>query len=263
MLELSIVIAIIGLLTGGVIAGQKLMESANMRQVLSDIDRYSHAIAQFKEKYEELPGDMTRATSIWGIAGGTGSDIACWTTDSYALSPAGRTCNGNGDGFIVCPDFSVAGGIANIWYYNERFRAWQQMANSGFIEGRYSGRQQGPVSASRSPGYNVPVGPSPGTYYDFAGAPFGVPATDPDMFPSQRAYNALGLLGQTSATFTPGMLHLIDSKADDGLPGQGKYESYKGTGTWQPGCTTTGDRLTSRYNLSRTDRICIGISVIF
>ena len=65
LIELSIVLVIIGLIAGGVLAGQDLMEAARLRAVISQVERYKTAVVTFKLKYDSLPGDMPNATKIW------------------------------------------------------------------------------------------------------------------------------------------------------------------------------------------------------
>ena len=50
LIELSIVIAIIGLLTGGVLGGQSLIRSAETRSIISEYNGYQSAIVQFHDK---------------------------------------------------------------------------------------------------------------------------------------------------------------------------------------------------------------------
>jgi prepilin-type N-terminal cleavage/methylation domain-containing protein len=66
LLELSIVLTIIALLAGGVVLGNSLLKSASMKRIITDVDLYKKSLEQFQEIYNELPGDMTNATQIWG-----------------------------------------------------------------------------------------------------------------------------------------------------------------------------------------------------
>lgn len=91
LVELSIVLVILGLLTGGILAGQSLIRAAELRSYITDVQRYPAAVNAFKDKYFAYPGDMANATKFWGALGGdgTGNDAAC-----QALSASGLpTCN--------------------------------------------------------------------------------------------------------------------------------------------------------------------------
>lgn len=122
LVELSIVLVILGLLTGGILAGQSLIRAAELRRLQNDFSRYTGAVHTFRDKYFALPGDMANASAFWGLLA---SGAACNTTP--ATGPA--TCNGNGNGQVGNPDGNG----------NEVFRFWQHLANAGLVEGFYSG----------------------------------------------------------------------------------------------------------------------------
>jgi len=73
LVELSIVLVILGLLTGGVLTGQNLIRAAELRAVTTEFNAYQTAANTFKDKYFAIPGDMTNATDFWGSAGGDGT----------------------------------------------------------------------------------------------------------------------------------------------------------------------------------------------
>lgn len=129
LVELSIVLVILGLLTGGILAGQNLIRAAELRSVTSDLSRYSTAVFTFRDKYFALPGDMRNATQFWGSAGGDG-DIS--GTCSSQTGTGTQTCNGNGDGNFTS-SIGIAGG------YTEFITFWQHLSNAGLIEGSYNG----------------------------------------------------------------------------------------------------------------------------
>jgi len=68
LVELSIVLVILGLLTGGILGGQALIRAAELRAVTTEYDRWVTATRTFQDKYFALPGDMTNATAFWGSA---------------------------------------------------------------------------------------------------------------------------------------------------------------------------------------------------
>ncbi len=123
LVELSIVLVILGLLTGGILTGQSLIRASELRSITTDMNRYVTATQTFRDKYFAVPGDMRNATAFWGVAAGTGSDATCANT----VSTSAATCNGNGDGVIQT--FNVA--------FDEIFLAPKHLANAGLIEGSY------------------------------------------------------------------------------------------------------------------------------
>lgn len=125
LIELVVVLVIIGLIVGGITSGQNLIRSAQLQSVATDVKRYQSAMTAFQVRYFALPGDMSNATDFWSAAHTTAA------TCRITLSTGEETCNGDGDGqieFISDPDSSY-----------EETRAWQHLANGGFIEGNYNG----------------------------------------------------------------------------------------------------------------------------
>lgn len=66
LVELAIVLVIIGLIVGGVLVGQDLIKTAEIRSVVSDLEKYNAAANTFRNKYNGLPGDLlsTRAAQF-------------------------------------------------------------------------------------------------------------------------------------------------------------------------------------------------------
>ncbi len=128
LVELSIVLVILGLLVGGVLAGQSLIHAAELRAVTTEFTSYKTALGAFREKYLALPGDMSNAVRFWGAADGTtadGIDTDCVALDHLAAPTSAATCNGDGNGQI---NFGMNNEL-------ELYRAWQHLANAGLVEG--------------------------------------------------------------------------------------------------------------------------------
>ena len=143
LVELSIVLVILGLLVGGILAGQSLIRAAELRSITSQYAQYIAAVGAFRDKYFALPGDFTKATDFW-----TAADVDPATCRT-AVGTGTATCNGNGNGVIASFTLGV----------DEHFRAWQHLANAGLIEGTYSGvTGAAHVSEDANPGVNVPAG---------------------------------------------------------------------------------------------------------
>jgi len=246
LVELSIVLVILGLLTGGILAGQSLIRAAELRGTIADFQRYQTAVQTFREKYFGLPGDLRNATSFWGIAGGaTGNDTTCQNTAATTVA----TCNGTGDGWIE----------TNAVAYGERFRAWQHLANAGLIEGSYTGRDGAATPGDTSdanfnrPGINVPKGKVSNTLFGIAYRQ--AVSGDANWFDG-GAYNILSLGNMTMNPVLAAEAWTIDTKLDDGRPAYGFIQGLKNTGTWAPGCATTGVSSTAEYNVSSSSGRC-------
>jgi len=242
LVELSIVLVILGLLTGGILAGQSLIRAAELRSISTEFSRYIAATQTFRDKYFAIPGDMSNATSFWGKAAGTGIDSAC--ADFASTSPA--TCNGNGDGRI--------GNAPEVF---EEMRYWQHLANAGLIEGRYTGTYTS--GAGYAFGVNTPQSKlSPATWYPWH---FGNLAATTSDFGGSFG-NVLEIGAWDGGATTPPVLRPdeawnIDVKTDDGAPATGKTIAGKGT-TARP-CTSNANNISdanATYNLTNTGVIC-------
>lgn len=243
LVELSIVLVILGLLVGGILAGQSLIRAGELRSVAVESDRIKTAMAAFRDKYQALPGDITNATSFWGIAGGTtGNDATC----ANASSTDARTCNGNGDGQIL-----------NYTGSYETFRIYQHLANAGLLEGVYSGTGASPMPGSNIPttrldakagwlmGYNGNVSGSANAFNGFFG----------------NGMNLFAWYGASPRSImTPSEAWNIDKKLDDGGPGTGVVISNWSAGYSAAGipCTnaSSGADVATTYNLASTTKDC-------
>lgn len=240
LLELSIVLVIIGLLAGGIMVGQDMVRQAELRSLMTDVNKFKTALNTFKLKYSALPGDMRNATSYWGIAA---SGAACKTTQGTGT----QTCDGDGDGMILTTATNT----------NEMFRFWQHLTNAGLIEGQYTGISGTATSYDNIVGTNCPASRINGVGF----TPYyrGVVTADTITFDGDYD-NALTIGSTTTGTFadvpflTPAETQSIDKKMDDGLPGQGNIVAYKSV--WNAGCTTTDVAATAAYSLSGTSKVC-------
>lgn len=217
LVELSIVLVILGLLVGGVLSGQSLIRAAELRSVTEDFSKYMAATRTFKDKYFALPGDMTNATSFWGILAGTGSDVTCQNT----LAIAAPTCNGNGDGQILTS-------VVNL---DEASRFWQHLANAGLIEGQFNGVQ----GAGSVIGANVPASKitSAFWYVSYTGVQAGSAVTYfPIDYGNRLSFKSNGSTSTAgSYPLKPEEAWNIDTKIDDGKPSTGMVIAEKGDGT--------------------------------
>ncbi|MCX7337833.1 MAG: prepilin-type N-terminal cleavage/methylation domain-containing protein [Alphaproteobacteria bacterium] len=66
LVELAIVLMVIGMIAGAVFKGQDLLESAKVRSVVNDFNRFKMAVSLYHETYGALPGDDDKATVHFG-----------------------------------------------------------------------------------------------------------------------------------------------------------------------------------------------------
>jgi len=112
LIEIAIVLVIIGILLGGVLKGQEMIENAKIKNLQNDFDGITAAIFSYQDRYGSLPGDDARAnTRGW--------------TDAAVDGSAG---NGSLD-----PNNAFNAGA------NENQYMWQHLRYSGLISGDPSG----------------------------------------------------------------------------------------------------------------------------
>ena len=104
LVEIAIVLVIIGLLLGGVLKGQELVNSAKVKNHVSDLKAVPLFVYGYQDKYKALPGDDANARNHLGTA---------------ALEPGGGT-RGNGTiegnyNSTAATDESVPSGSMCAW----------------------------------------------------------------------------------------------------------------------------------------------------
>lgn len=92
LIELAIVLVIIGLLLGGVLKGQELINSAKAKNMIADFKNAQIFIYGYQDRYRALPGDDAgAATHVQGGTAGNGDGVigGAWNsstpTDESAL----------------------------------------------------------------------------------------------------------------------------------------------------------------------------------
>ena len=247
LVELSIVLVILGLLTGGILGGQSLMRAAELRTITQELSKYQIAINTFQDEYMGLPGDIANATAYWGAAHAT--PATCLTT----TGSGSETCNGNKN--------SIIERAGNPDEYGEMFTFWQHLANAGLIEGQYngiagSGNDQHAIIGTNTPSGRLSnTGWSVRTFNNFPGDAFWFAGDYGHTF-------TIGTVWPNSFTWgkvlTPGEQWNIDKKIDDGKPGQGHifaghYATCTNAGA---GNNTEADAIAADYALDVDDIEC-------
>ncbi|VAW79274.1 hypothetical protein MNBD_GAMMA12-453 [hydrothermal vent metagenome] len=110
LVEISIVLVIIGLLIGGVLKGQEMINNAKINRIASDFESVAAAIFSYQDRYRTLPGDDNRANARWGTG----------------------VVNGNSNG-------TVTGGWSSTTNTDESRIFWQHLRNSNMVPGAGTG----------------------------------------------------------------------------------------------------------------------------
>lgn len=96
LIELSMVVAIIALLLGGILGAQSLIGSAKAKDVIAIVEDLRAATAMFKKRYGYFPGDLPyTANEIVGVtAAGIGGTIGDGVIDG-AINAQGEAAAGS------------------------------------------------------------------------------------------------------------------------------------------------------------------------
>lgn len=65
LVEIAIVLVIIGLLLGGILKGQEMINQAKIKNVISDFNGIAAALYAYQDRYRALPGDDSNALTRW------------------------------------------------------------------------------------------------------------------------------------------------------------------------------------------------------
>ena len=114
LVEIAIVLVIIGLLLGGVLKGQELINSAKVKSYAQDFRTIQAALYGFQDRYKGIPGDLA----------GPKTKISSSAIDAMPTTSVG---NGQIDG-------AWDTGVGT----DESCLAWQQLRLAGFLAGSTS-----------------------------------------------------------------------------------------------------------------------------
>jgi len=223
LIELSIVLTIIGLIVGGILVGQNLINAAAVRAQISQIEKYQTAVNTFRNKYNALPGDMNSQTAAQFGFARRGSPVQGYT--------AGM---GDGNGLIEGSYNSGCGNCNNgSQALGEPSLFWNDLTyangmNIGLIEGSFSitsTLSSWPATAFPNPSISPPA-------ID-AWLPEGKIGQGNYVYVwSVNGVNYFGLSAiykyamSSNAGLTVAQAYAIDSKVDDGLPQSGGVQAF-------------------------------------
>jgi prepilin-type N-terminal cleavage/methylation domain-containing protein len=220
LVELAIVLMIIGLLIGGILKGQELINNARVQTVMRNVKGYEAAITTFRDSYAAWPGD-----------------IASPSTRLPNCTAAPCNIAGNGDSIldVVCADVNCQ---VNPF---ETRRFWVHLQSANLISGvdtSYTGTPD-------TWGTDFPKSPLGG---GFVVQQFASPASG-----SAAGFYGTGLMlkdivnSMYNPGLTPGQAGQIDRKMDDGKPFSGDIVNPSGNATCYSG---------TEYNESVTTKSC-------
>lgn len=113
LVEIAIVLVIIGLLLGGVLKGQEMIENGKIKSVISDMKGVSAAFYSYQDRYRAVPGDDNGVVARFASAGTT-------------VQPGGGNGALSGPYLTISVPTSVTAETSNFW---------QHIRLAGFLSG--------------------------------------------------------------------------------------------------------------------------------
>ncbi|MBF0445568.1 MAG: prepilin-type N-terminal cleavage/methylation domain-containing protein [Magnetococcales bacterium] len=216
LIEIAIVVVIIGLLLGGVLKGQEMIRSARSHNVITQSNGLKAAMLGFSDRYRALPGDYSRASvNIPGIT----ANVVNATTG--AITTVNQ--EGNGDSFIggaVPPALGTNRTVATDATgvdHAEISLVWLHLGNAGYISGGFSGVHTNVVDEVN---WNCPSDVCMTNAYN--GAMF-ILNDNKQAGRSATSDSAASHQIWSGNKIPAPVISDIDSKTDDGEPGNGNF----------------------------------------
>jgi prepilin-type N-terminal cleavage/methylation domain-containing protein len=212
LLELSIVLAIIGLIIGGIVVGAQLLRQAEIQGVARELNEIDSAVSLFTTKYNQLPGDMRNAWEIWQGrgCGANGSPVVDKT-----VNPTG--CNGDGN-----------------WRINEAegIRGIQHLGLAGMIAGNYLGDFSDGATAAVPGKHIIPSSIDAAGYFIYSRILYSTSARERNSIALGRSGSADDRYNAQSSVLSGPEAKSLDDKIDNGIAHTGRllggFESCTG-----------------------------------
>jgi prepilin-type N-terminal cleavage/methylation domain-containing protein len=202
LIEIAIVLVIIGLLLGGVLKGQELINSAKVKNLATDFRNIPVFIYGYQDKFRALPGDdPTIGTATTHLTGAT----PCTGAPTIA---AGKCNVGNG---------LIDGNWYDTTVASESYVFWEHV--------RLAGLAPGPTDTTLPSTTYLPV--------NAAGGTIGIQSNN--GFNTTNSLAAPSLMNGSYIICSQGILgkfvKQLDTTMDDGNTDTGSMRTFIGTGT--------------------------------
>jgi prepilin-type N-terminal cleavage/methylation domain-containing protein len=232
LIELSVVLVIIGLITGGILLGRDLIKAAEIRAQVTQLEKFTTSVTIFRLKYNAMPGDMhySRSAQFGFYSIGMLFGMEGMQDGNGLIQAEGNTPEANGEPYIL----------------------WRHLSDAQLIEGSYGTAAGGAALDSDASPPVALAGKDISRVFPTAkiGNQFVV-VNAPDRL--RNYYYIVGISNIDSGGFstpalamTPYEAYAIDQKRDDGMPLSGSVvaahdtSSYGTLSTAGDGCTTVG-----------------------
>jgi prepilin-type N-terminal cleavage/methylation domain-containing protein len=120
LIEIAIVLVIIGLLIGGVLKGQSMIQNAKVKRLAKDIEGMQAAVIAYQDRYQMLPGDENDPNTPPGdtnnAAGGNANNGRLDETNGWEIQDL-RCAQliGGAPTSIILPTNTYGGTISADW----------------------------------------------------------------------------------------------------------------------------------------------------
>ncbi len=128
LVEIAIVLVIIGLLLGGVLKGQEMIENAKIKSVINDMKGVSAAYYSYQDRYKAIPGDDAAAsTRFTGAVNGGGNGAITGVYTAVAVPALAAESNnfwqhtrmagflsGTATAAVALPSNNAVGGLLGV-----------------------------------------------------------------------------------------------------------------------------------------------------
>lgn len=242
LIEMAVVLVIIGLIIGGIVAGQGMYKSALLKSITTEAMEFKTAINQFRTKYKYWPGDLPDANLLQG---------------SFATTNVGDGNDWIGGG-------AVAGAGEMELYY-----VWQHLVAAKMINGSFTTAGTEHATYTFTPSVNVPesrydrgawnistvnTGAVRPLYSNNFPVGYNIRLASADWRPTTHLMISKGTDSEApDAILLPQEAEDIDMKFDDGKPGQGKLQANHAGSLL---CGTTAVAATALYDVDTSTREC-------
>lgn len=229
LIEMTIVLVIIGLVVGGILAGQYLISAAAVRATISQKDRFDSALNTFYGKYSCIPGDCANGAQF-GLHNGKGKGTLPNNYDDDEYKWFWRdlsTAHLIADYYPGQTNFAGDGGAATVAgfhsptcpicvMYTGTLEGGGGLGGTQIATGGWFVSDFGNITAD----FSSPAYKGPGGVY---------PLTTPAWNWMLTQGNSSGTYGGVTASpnvlgiLIPAQAMMIDQKLDDGLPLTGSF----------------------------------------
>jgi prepilin-type N-terminal cleavage/methylation domain-containing protein len=220
LVEIAIVLVIIGLLLGGVLKGQELINSAKAKSLVNDFRTMSTAVYAYQDRFRFMPGDDPA--------------VAQHVAGTLATTPASPETQGNG---------RIGGTWNSIVSTDESRLVWQHLRLANLLTG---------PTAESDPAY-LPRNADNGVIGITSTSPI-TPATGsgPDSRPMTGAFFIC------SSGITARLARQVDSTMDDGVTHTGNVRAMLDAHGTPPGSAAATD-ISAAAEASNNDRytVCV------